>query len=529
VTRLEVVGVALAVIIVPLLLLALPLPPNSTWWWNHKKNVVAPVALAVALASLLTYLRPTPLFPRPRATLPLIVLGTSLLLLFATAWNTAFRRYAGSHDYNVEVFRSVMRNPWSPIYGQYDNALARPRTLPFALLAVAVAAAWYAWVRKRPLDWRWDARSLLSLLALQLALIIAFALCEPRPIGPAGYNLFRAGLAAFPSDATVGDILRDYVATMPTLDRYGQHYPPGNLTLLALERNLGMHGFAKAIVVLLMILSAVPLHRLARELQLDDVAVTATLLLYTATSGVLIFCTINTTSLLLFPATLCLWMLVRALKTGSLTAAVLLGLSFSVYVFFSFSATILGVLMALTAALGWRRGAFSARNVIRTGIVAVACVAACFGLLYLATRFSVIACFVAAVRGHEAQQGNRGFDDVERYLLRSTGNILAYALGAVPLSILALTATRGAESQADARARPLILATPLTILIAGFSGLFYLETERIWIFLTPPLALAAGVELSRRARCEGAHVVLAVFLLVLVLSCAQEFFLTHYR
>ena len=40
-----------------------------------------------------------------------------------------------------------------------------------------------------------------------------------------------------------------------------------------------------------------------------------------ATNGVLIYCTINTTSLLLLPATVCLWMLVRGLKTGSPAAA----------------------------------------------------------------------------------------------------------------------------------------------------------------------------------------------------------------
>jgi len=77
--------------------------------------VLAPAALAIAAASLLTYSRPTRLFPRAHATLPLIVLGTSLLLLGAIAWNTAFRRYAGSHAYDAEVFRSAMRNPWSPI------------------------------------------------------------------------------------------------------------------------------------------------------------------------------------------------------------------------------------------------------------------------------------------------------------------------------------------------------------------------------------------------------------------------------
>jgi hypothetical protein len=55
------------------------------------------------------------------------------------------------------------------------------------------------------------------------------------------------------------------------------------------------------------------------------------------------------------------------------------------------------------------------------------------------------------------------------------------------------------------------------------------ETERIWIFLTPAVALAAGVELARRAEREGRGLIDAVFLLVLIVSCTQEIFFMHYR
>ena len=58
--------------------------------------------------------------------------------------------------------------------------------------------------------------------------------------------------------------------------------------------------------------------------------------------------------------------------------------------------------------------------------------------MYVTTRFNLIACFIAAVRGHQEQQGNEGFDDSVRWLLRSTGNIIAYLLSIVPLSILAI-------------------------------------------------------------------------------------------
>jgi hypothetical protein len=115
-------------------------------------------------------------------------------------------------------------------------------------------------------------------------------------------------------------------------------------------------------------------------------------------------------------------------------------------------------------------------------------------------------------------------------LLRSTGNVLAYLLSIVPLCILAIAAIRSSWHDLDRRvASALFLASALTVPIAGFSGLFYLETERIWIFLTPAFALAAGYEIARRSAMEGRPFIQAMVLLVLAVSCTQEFFLMHYR
>jgi hypothetical protein len=96
----------------------------------------------------------------------------------------------------------------------------------------------------------------------------------------------------------------------------------------------------------------------------------------------------------------------------------------------------------------------------------------------------------------------------------------------VPLSILAVGAVRFAKPPA---AKALFVALMVSILLAGFSGLFYLETERIWIFFTPIVALAAGYELARRSETEGRHVIHLALLLVLLISLTQEWFFTHYR
>jgi hypothetical protein len=540
------VGAALVLLLVPLLLLALPLPPTKGRYADIKQDWVLGIAIFIAIAAAGAYFVRTPMFPK-RSTLPLILFGTAMLLIGNIVWNRAFLDYTRHHQYSREVFRRAMRNFHAPVYGRYDNALMRSAdavqegppysyaTVPWVILSAGVAAAWYVWARQRPLDRRWDARSIATLAAFQLALIVLFALCEPWPMRMSlkisGYSEFKKDIPAF---TDVRDVLRNYVERMPKLEWYGQHYPPGNLILLMIEKHLGIPGMTKAIVCLFTIATVFPLWHLAKALELDDVATSAALLLFAATTGVLVFPTINTTSLVLFPGTVCLWTLVRALRTGSIPHAVVCGLSFAFYLFFSFSASILGVLMALTTVLGLFFGAFGIRNVVLTAAVAGGCVLVPIGLLYAASRFNLIACFIAAVHGHQAQQGNEGFDDIKRWLLRSTGNVVAYTMSIVPLMVLAAGAVRHPPAKAPAdgglnAARALFIALPVTVAVAGFSGLFYVETERIWIFLTPVFALAAGYELTRRSESEGRRVVYLTLLLVLLISCTQEWFFQHYR
>src|SRR5438270_10802727 len=55
------------------------------------------------------------------------------------------------------------------------------------------------------------------------------------------------------------------------------------------------------------------------------------------------------------------------------------------------------------------------------------------------------------------------------------------------------------ESSSPPLLGPFAVATCFTILCAGFSGLFWLETERIWVFLTPLIAPASAYGLLTSA------------------------------
>ena len=372
---------------------------------------------------------------------------------------------------------------------------------------------------------------LLDLIGFQIALILSFALCEkPGRLSEtiSGYSEFAKDMHSFKG---IRDTLANYTQKMPKLEWYGQHYPPGNLLLLKLEKGLHLHGMTEAIVILLTALAVIPIYKLGEELNLSPSAASGAVLFFAMSTTVLIVCTINTTSLLVLPAAVCLWMLVKSLRTGSAMAAIVLGLAFFVYMMFSFSAAILGIFMALVTLAALILGAVKWQDVLKTALIAGGALLAMIGLTKALMHFDLIACFIAGVRGHHEQQGNEGFDDPARYLLRSTGNIIAYLLSTVPLCVLAISALRrDADEPSDSHlVRIVFWSLAVTIVIAGFSGLFYLETERIWIFFTPLLALAAGYEADRRSAREGLGLTFALLLLVLAISCTQEFLFMHYR
>src|SRR5215211_2334590 len=74
-------GVAVVLLLVPVLLLALPLPPTKFEPAIRKQNWIGGLTAALAVASLLAYYFPTPLFPQRKSIWPLILFVTSVLIL----------------------------------------------------------------------------------------------------------------------------------------------------------------------------------------------------------------------------------------------------------------------------------------------------------------------------------------------------------------------------------------------------------------------------------------------------------------
>ena len=102
-----------------------------------------------------------------------------------------------------------------------------------------------------------------------------------------------------------------------------------------------------------------------------------------------------------------------------------------------------------------------------------------------------------AIQNNSHQMGYYSFDLV-RYLLVSAGNLLAYlAILGFPIIGLVAFGFIDASIQLPFKIKTLGVSLIITLIAFSFSNQFYLEIERIWIFISPFYIILAGSVLSR--------------------------------
>jgi hypothetical protein len=172
----------------------------------------------------------------------------------------------------------------------------------------------------------------------------------------------------------------------------------------------------------------------------------------------------------------------------------------------------------------WRWGLVSLTRGLRQTGLGITTFAALFLLLYLITGFQLLDCLREALRNNSQQMSN-GFDNLFRYMLRSTGAILVYLTAAgFPQSFLAFKAMIHSVKVKEDRSWLKVLAVgmPICLMVSAFSGCFFLETERIWLFFTPFLVIPAGAEGEALYRESGFRPVAALLACSLILAGGYE-------
>lgn len=386
------------------------------------------------------------------------------------------------------VLTSFQQHPaLTPLYAFWLPG-ARPQALAFLVVAtvftaVAGTLANPARVGRGPFVG--------ALVAAAAALPLALFAVR-QPVAELGTQFLIYPSEEFYADAVripaLGPFLRNYVALMSQLSLHGQHFPPGHATLLYLVRQVfGPSMLAAGIAVLVCFAAAVVVAYLAlREIAGEAAARQGALLLLACPSLLDFACTSMDAVFLLF-ATAAWWCGLRAAGPGARVGdALLAGAALLVATVFSFSAFPLGFALGLLVVVGGRA---SPAQVVRRLAGMGAGYAGAAVLLYGLTGFPLWTCVLAA---SEANLGLMtvvvGGNPFALYGRTSYGNAAAFVIGAGLALVPAVVARlRAAGVRGDAWA-PVALVT-LALMSAG--GLYFMETERIWLFAMPWLAAVA--------------------------------------
>ena len=448
------------------------------------------------------------------------VLGMCGIIIALIVWNKIF--FAHLADVPgvraLGVFRTGRRSLHWPMYGKGEIADVF-RSVPAVLIGTILAGRIILAIVSRATIER---ALLLQLVVLLTLFIWALAFTENSIWRPVHYAAPRYGTERFTS---ISDLLQNYVARQKDLGTFNRHYPPGFMLLFMIEDRLHMP-LLELTAPLLVALSLLAVNGLGKSLALDDRTRLIAIGLTASSIGLAIYASLTPTTALLPISTLAVMYLVRYLKSGNVRAACIFGGLVALYSFFSFTTGMLGLALAAFVFESIRTRAVSFRRAM-TGLgVAFAMFAFIFLLMYVVTGFNLIDC-VREAYYRAVQSNGRTFDHPIRYLLRGSGSVLAYLASCGPgIAVLGLGAV-GRNSSDNVFIQPIAVGVSVGVLMSGVLGLGQLETERIWVFFTPLLALAASAFVT--AREESSNRVAVVSIIgACVFALSQEIFFRHY-
>ncbi|MBL8857451.1 MAG: hypothetical protein JNL28_02965 [Planctomycetes bacterium] len=377
--------------------------------------------------------------------------------------------------------------PLTPLYTFID-----PLFSARALFFIA-AAAGLVWIAPRITQIERVSRAQFTALLGLLALLLPFLLFLVRqPAGELGAQSIIFEYQDFLQDAarveSASTFLRDYVATMPSLSLHGQHYPPGPALFLHTVGTLfGLTPLAAGWAVLAAFAAAAVVALFAlRELVSERAARQGALLFLCAPSALDHACT-ALDSLFLLAAACAWWCALRAFRPGACVVwSLALGVLLVAATLASFSALPLGLALTIFALLRVRREGLAP-------LLRLAAVGASFAfavwLLWATSGFALWDCLHDA-REHAQRFMGRIIRGTPRatWPYRTYGNIVAFAIGAGLVLIPAVRARLAARNLSADRWSPAAL---LSVCVFTLAPIYFMETERIWIYVLPWLATIA--------------------------------------
>jgi hypothetical protein len=453
-----------------------------------------------------------------------VLLFSFLLMALLIIWNYLFRLYLSEVDFTQDIFRPKFRNFHAPLYG-YPR-MPEPKQLFYPILSAGLFLAYMLRKGKGTIEGWGILTSVFFLILLSSSLALKDHVSRLAD-WMGSYGAFTQGLDLF---SDIPDLLRNYTSTMGQLGVHSKHYPPGIALLMRAEQLWNVKMLTRFMVMASGVGTIYVVRNTATLLGLPTAAAQLAVLFFILSPGILSYFTVDPAFIVLFPASLTFYFYVRGLMTGRVVCAIAMGLFFSLYTFFSFSSGFLALLMGIFFLIAWRWGIVTLTEGLMQIGLSVAAFVSFYVLLYSLTGFQLIDCLREAIRNNTEQMSS-GFDDVFRYLLRSTGAILAYlTVTGFPQSFFSARALLGAVKGRNNRnwSDVLAVAVPTCLLVSAFSGYFFLETERVWLFFTPILVISSGGEGEVLYRRLGFRPMAAFIVGCLVLAVFYELFLRSF-
>lgn len=356
-----------------------------------------------------------------------------------------------------------------------------PGVDPAAAVAIP-ALALAAWLATKLLDWSGSSAWFL-VAAMALAAVARLALAAAGGGISSWFSIFGSDveaaneyLPALPAlDRGVGNFLDRFAEVAPSLPIHPSAHPPGLLLLLD---GLGIDGArGMAALVIVVGLGVVPLtYALARKVDLDPgrariatllVAFSPAAMLYGVTSADALFATLG--------------MVAAVLLVGSGVASRIAGaLALAIAAFFSWALLAIGAFSFVVVALRAR---------LRDGIV-MAAISGVALLIFLSGLWAIWGFDTFGTLAAASEVYDMGISQVRPWVFWVVGSPTAWALASgVPI------AWYGAK--ALGMRAPTALGLAAIVTVATLLGFSKAENERIWLFMTSLLAVAAASALPR--------------------------------
>lgn len=374
------------------------------------------------------------------------------------------------------------------------------------LIAPVILAASVIWFRRIGREGLRRPRFVVTLMAWHVVVACAVAMIDggPRKLWQP-YTVHHASdyIGAVPRIETPRQFLGDYARLMPELPLHCRHHPPGGPLLLWLVARLLAPGPVAASLATIFISSlAIPaVYCLARE-TLDEPAARLAALLFMLAPNVVCYSATCMDAVFMVPIVWSFALVWMGRSRRPVLYGVAAGLTTALAALMTFSTSFIALwaLVSLFLTAAFDRGRL--RNNVLTLAAALLAAAVFYAQLYVWSGYDPWQVLNAAFEGQAGVMKGRGHSSLRQSVHFAVTNLVAFSFGSgLPLAVLSIgQASRELIGRVATPGRALTLSFFASLLLVNLAPLYTLETERIWIFMVPFLAIAAAAWLDRERK-----------------------------